>query len=278
MILQSSDVVVTTLATTISGTDLHIPKGDILEVKAGRILGHEGIGVIIEIGSGVTRLAAGDRVIRSHFCSCGRCSNCRRAPLVHCPDPVGLAGVGWVFGYMVDETRAEFVRAPLAQNPLYLIPKSMTDAEGILLSDILPTGFEIGVQCGQVKMGDVVAVIASGPLGLSAVVTAVLYSPSRVIASDFVATDTVNSRSEDWKKQVLALTDEAGSTWLSKRWIFLLPSPCDLDCSPGRERRQCRGARQVGRTGAQRTVDQEHHDLLGSGEHQHPRHADHARR
>jgi alcohol dehydrogenase len=220
-ILQSTDVIVKMVATTICGTDLHILKGDVPEVEVGRILGHEGIGVITEIGSGVTRLAVGDRVILSCVSSCGRCSNCRQGLFSHCLDPEGLAGIGWIFGYMIDGTQAEFVRVPFAENSVYPMPKGMTDAEGILLSDILPTGFEIGVQYGQVNPGDVVAVIGSGPVGLSAVMTSSLYGPSRVIAidlddarfrraSDFGATDTVNSGDADWKEQVLALTDGAG--------------------------------------------------------------------
>ena len=220
-ILQPTDVIVKMVATTICGTDLHILKGDVPEVAVGRILGHEGIGVITEIGSGITRLSVGDRVILSCVSSCGRCANCRQGLYSHCLDPEGLAGIGWIFGYMIDGTQAEFVRVPFAETSVYPMPEGMTDAEGIVLSDILPTGFEIGVQYGQVNPGDVVAVIGSGPVGLSAVMTAALYGPSKIIsidlddarlkrASDFGATDTVNSGDADWKKQVLALTDGAG--------------------------------------------------------------------
>jgi alcohol dehydrogenase len=221
VIQHSTDVIVKMVATTICGTDLHILKGDTPEVQVGRILGHEGIGVITEIGAGITQLAVGDRVILSCVSSCGRCSNCRLGLFSHCLDPEGLAGIGWIFGYMIDGTQAEFVRVPFAENSVYKVPEGMTDAEGILLSDILPTGFEIGVQYGKVNPGDVVAVIGSGPVGLSAVMTARLYGPSKIIsidlddarlkrASDFGATDTVNSGDADWKKQVLALTDGAG--------------------------------------------------------------------
>ena len=221
VIQHSTDVIVKMVATTICGTDLHILKGDTPEVQVGRILGHEGIGVITEIGAGITQLAVGDRVILSCVSSCGRCSNCRLGLFSHCLDPEGLAGIGWIFGYMIDGTQAEFVRVPFAENSVYKVPEGMTDAEGILLSDILPTGFEIGVQYGKVNPGDVVAVIGSGPVGLSAVMTSRLYGPSKIIsidlddarlkrASDFGATDTVNSGDADWKKQVLALTDGAG--------------------------------------------------------------------
>jgi alcohol dehydrogenase len=221
VIQQPTDVIVKMDATTICGTDLHILKGDVPEVEIGRILGHEGIGVVTEVGSGVSQLAVGDRVILSCVSSCGRCSNCRQGLYSHCLDPEGVAGIGWIFGYMIDGTQAEFVRVPFAENSVYKIPQDMTDKEGILLSDILPTGFEIGVQYGHVSPGDVVAVIGSGPVGLSAVMTARLYGPSRIIAidldsarlkraSDFGATDTVNSGDKDWKEQVLALTDGAG--------------------------------------------------------------------
>jgi alcohol dehydrogenase len=218
---QPTDVIVKMAATTICGTDLHILKGDVPEVAVGRILGHEGIGVITEIGTGITQLAVGDRVILSCVSSCGRCSYCRQGLFSHCLDPEGLAGIGWIFGYMIDGTQAEYVRVPFAENSVYKVPDGMTDAEGILLSDILPTGFEIGVQYGNVQPGDVVAVIGSGPVGLSAVMTARLYGPAKIIAIDldgarlkraaeFGATDTVNSGDSDWKDQVLACTDGLG--------------------------------------------------------------------
>ena len=220
-ILKATDVIVKMDATTICGTDLHILKGDVPEVEVGRILGHEGIGVITEVGTSVTQLAVGDRVILSCVSSCGRCANCRQGLYSHCLDEEGIAGIGWIFGYMIDGTQAEYVRVPFAENSVYKIPEGMTDAEGILLSDILPTGFEIGVQYGQVNPGDVVAVIGSGPVGLSSVMTARLYGPSKIIAidldsarlkraSEFGATDTVNSGDADWKQQVMALTDGAG--------------------------------------------------------------------
>ncbi len=218
---QPTDVIVQMVATTICGTDLHILKGDVPEVEIGRILGHEGIGVITDVGDSVTQLGVGDRVILSCVSSCGRCSYCRKGIYSHCQDPEGTPGIGWIFGYMIDGTQAEYVRVPFAENSTYKVPDGMTDSEGILLSDILPTGFEIGVQYGHVSPGDVVAVIGSGPVGLSAVMTARLYGPSKIIAidlddhrlaraNDFGATDTVNSGDSTWKEQVLALTDGLG--------------------------------------------------------------------
>jgi alcohol dehydrogenase len=221
VIQRSTDVIVKMVATTICGTDLHILKGDVPEVEVGRILGHEGVGVITEIGSDVSQLAVGDKVILSCVSSCGRCSNCRQGLYGHCLDPEGKVGIGWIFGYMIDGTQAEYVRVPFAENSVYLMPTTLSESEGILLSDILPTGFEIGVQYGHVNPGDVVAVIGSGPVGFSAVTTARLYGPSKIIAidvdesrlkraTDFGATDAVNSSEPDWKEQVLALTDGQG--------------------------------------------------------------------
>ena len=221
VVMHPTDVIVRMDATTICGTDLHILKGDVPEVEIGRILGHEGIGVIIEIGTGITQLEVGDRVILSCISSCGACANCRQGLYSHCLNPEGKAGIGWIFGYMIDGTQAEYVRVPFAENSVYKVPHGVTDAEGILISDVLPTGFEIGVQNGKVKPGDVVAVIGAGPVGLSSVMTAQLYGPSKVIAidvddarlaraRDFGATDTVNSGLPGWKEQVLALTDGDG--------------------------------------------------------------------
>jgi alcohol dehydrogenase len=220
-IQDPTDVVVRVDTTTICGTDLHILKGDVPEVEPGRVLGHEGIGIVREIGSAVSRLAVGDRVIVSCISSCGRCPNCRRGLYSHCLEASGAAGIGWVLGHLIDGTQAEYVRIPFAENSLHPLPDGVTDAEGIVLSDILPTGFEIGVQNGRVQPGDVVAVIGSGPVGLAAVMTARLYGPSKIIAVDvddarlaraarFGATGTVNSSRPDWRDELLAATDGQG--------------------------------------------------------------------
>ncbi|WP_104178284.1 zinc-dependent alcohol dehydrogenase family protein [Cryobacterium sp. Y50] len=216
-----TDAIVRVETTTICGTDLHLLKGDVPAVTVGRILGHEGVGTITEVGSAVSNLKVGDRVIISCIKSCGHCSNCSNGLYSHCLGDEGASGIGWVFGHLIDGTQAEFVRVPYADNSLHKLPEGVSDDQGAMLSDILPTGFEIGVQYGRVKPGDVVAVIGAGPVGLAAIATAGLYGAASIIAIDLDenrleracscgATDTVVSGAADWKEQVLALTDGAG--------------------------------------------------------------------
>ena len=221
VIKNPSDVIVRLDATTICGTDLHILKGDVPAVTPGRILGHEGVGKITAIGSSVVNLKVGDRVLISCIKSCGSCSNCKIGLYSHCLGDEGVSGIGWIFGHLIDGTQAEYVRVPYAENSLYKLPDSVSDEEAVMLSDIFPTGFEIGVQYGGIKPGDVVAVIGSGPIGLAVIATSGLYGAARVIAVDldanrlemakeFGATHSVLSSAPDWKAQVMALTDGAG--------------------------------------------------------------------
>ena len=220
-IKEPTDIIVKIVATTICGTDLHILKGDVPAVTPGRILGHEGVGVITEVGSAVSNLEVGDTVILSCISACGRCDYCKKGMFSHCLGNEGAPGIGWIFGHLIDGTQAEFVRVPYAETSVYLLPPGVTPQEGAILSDILPTGHEIGIQYGQVKAGDVVAVIGAGPVGLAAIATAGLYGPSRVISIDldanrieqakrFGATDGVLSSATDWKEQVFAMTDGLG--------------------------------------------------------------------
>ncbi len=221
VLLQPTDVIVKIDTTTICGTDLHILRGDVPAVTPGRILGHEGVGTIVERGSAVTSLDVGDQVIISCISACGHCDFCKQGLHSHCLGAEGASGIGWIFGHLIDGTQAEFVRVPYAETSVYPLPANVTPQQGSMLSDILPTGHEIGVKYGKVKAGDVVAVIGAGPVGLAAIATAGLYGPSRIIAIDldanrieqarkFGATDTVNSADADWKEQVLALTDGLG--------------------------------------------------------------------
>lgn len=220
-IVNPSDAIVRVDTTTICGTDLHILKGDVPAVQEGRILGHEGVGTITEVGSSVTTLKPGDRVIISCIKSCGHCANCKTGLYSHCLGDEGASGIGWVLGHLIDGTQAEYVRVPYAENSLHRLPAGVTDEQGVMLSDIFPTGFEIGVQYGRVKPGDTVAVVGAGPVGLAAIATAGLYGAATIIAIDldrnrleqsrgFGATDVVISGDQDWKDQVLSHTDGQG--------------------------------------------------------------------
>src|SRR5271154_118417 len=177
-IKESTDAVVKILKTTICGTDLHIMKGDLPEVADGRIIGHEGVGIIDEVGSSVGNYKKGDHVLISCVTSCGKCEFCKKAMYSHCEKG------GWILGYMIDGTQAEYVRIPYADNSLYPIPAGADEEALVMLSDILPTGFECGVLNGQVKPGDVVAIVGSGPIGLAALLTAQFYSPAEIIMID----------------------------------------------------------------------------------------------
>lgn len=221
VILKPTDAIVRVETTTICGTDLHILKGDVPAVTDGRILGHEGVGTITEVGSAVTDLAVGDQVIISCISACGKCIYCKQGVYSHCQADEGAPGIGWIFGHLIDGTQAEFVRVPFAETSLYRVPDGVPAEQAVMISDILPTGHEIGIQYGQVKPGDVVAVVGAGPVGLAAIATAGLYGPSRVIAIDldanrveqakrFGASDGVVASDPDWKDQVLALTDGLG--------------------------------------------------------------------
>src|SRR5271163_1128121 len=178
VIKETTDAVVKILKTTICGTDLHIMKGDLPEVTDGRIIGHEGVGVIEEVGTAVSNFKKGDHVIISCVTACGKCGYCKRAMYSHCENG------GWILGYMIDGTQAEYVRIPHADNSLFPIPEGSDEEALVMLSDILPTGFECGVLNGQVKPGDTVAIIGAGPIGLAALMTAKFYSPSELILVD----------------------------------------------------------------------------------------------
>jgi alcohol dehydrogenase len=218
-IVDPTDVIVQVDTTTICGTDLHILKGDVPAVTDGRILGHEGVGTITEVGSAVGKLVVGDRVIISCITSCGSCSYCHRQLPAHCLNKEGTSGIGWILGHLIDGTQAEYVRVPFAESSLHKLPAGVSDEAAVMLSDILPTGFEIGVRNGRVKPGDVVAIVGAGPVGLSAMMTAGLYGASRIIAIDlddnrlmqarsFGATESVNSGTAGWKDEVMALTED----------------------------------------------------------------------
>src|SRR6201996_6923188 len=198
VIQEPGDAVVKVTRTTICGTDLHILKGDVPTCAPGRVLGHEGVGVVEATGAGVTAFKPGDRVLISCISSCGRCDYCRRGMYSHC-----VTG-GWILGNEIDGVQAEYVRIPHADTSLYPIPEGADEEALVMLSDILPTGFECGVLNGKVAPGSTVAIVGSGPIGLAALLTAQFYSPAQIIMIDpddkrleiakrFGATATVNA-------------------------------------------------------------------------------------
>ena len=212
---EATDAVVRMVKTTICGTDLHILKGDLPTVAVGRILGHEGIGVIDEVGTGVSRFRKGDRVLISCITACGKCEYCRRGMPSHCEQG------GWILGNTIDGTQAEFVRIPFADTSLYLIPENADEDAMVMLSDILPTGYECGVLNGAVKPGDTVAIIGAGPVGLAVLLTTQFYAPANLIVIDlddnrlkvakqFGATEVINSTDGKAVEKVMALTAGKG--------------------------------------------------------------------
>lgn len=217
-VVDPTDIVVQVDTTTICGTDLHILKGDVPAVQPGRILGHEAVGTVVEVGAAVTTLAAGDRVIVPAITSCGSCLYCRRQMPSHCQ---AVGGIGWIFGHLIDGTQAEYVRVPYGQTSVHKVPDGMADDQVLFLADIFPTGFEMGIRYGGVKPGDVVAVVGVGPVGLAAVATAGLYGASTVIAVGrsrpridqaltMGATHGVSTDDPGWYDEVMALTDGLG--------------------------------------------------------------------
>jgi len=209
------DAIVKITKTTICGTDLHILKGDVPTCKPGTILGHEGVGVVDAVGPGVATFKPGDRVLVSCITACGRCEYCRKGMYSHCTTG------GWMLGNSIDGTQAEFVRIPYADTSLYPVPQGADEEALVMLSDILPTGFECGVLNGKVQPGSSVAIVGSGPIGLAALLTAQFYSPAEIIMIDlddnrlavakrFGATATVNSSAADAAQQVMKLTGGRG--------------------------------------------------------------------
>ena len=212
---DATDAIVRITKTTICGTDLHILKGDVPTVAPGTVLGHEGVGVIESVGAGVTTFKPGDRVLISCITSCGKCEFCRKGMYSHCTTG------GWQLGHLIDGTQAEYVRVPHADTSLYPIPADADEEALVMLSDILPTGFECGVLNGKVQPGSTVAIVGAGPVGLAALLTAQFYSPARIIVVDlddnrlevatrFGATDVVNSADGKAADAVQALTDGRG--------------------------------------------------------------------
>ncbi|MEW9150567.1 zinc-dependent alcohol dehydrogenase family protein [Acinetobacter indicus] len=225
-ILQPTDAIIRVTKSTICGTDLGIWKGKNPEIEStaiektgqfdGRILGHEGIGIVEEVGTAVKNFKPGDRVIISCVSRCGTCENCQKQLYAHCRNEGG-----WIMGYMIDGTHAEYVRTPFADTSLYPLPEGLNEEVAVFLSDVLPTSHEIGVQYGNVKPGDTIAIIGTGPIGMGCLLTAQFYSPAQIIAVDMDdnrlamakelgATHTINSAKEDAIQRILEITDRRG--------------------------------------------------------------------
>ena len=216
-ILSDTDAIIRVDATTICGTDLHILKGDVPAVTDGRILGHEAVGTVETVGAGVKTVKVGDRVLVSCITSCGACRFCREGRYGQC-----LGGGGWILGHKIDGTQAEYVRVPFADTSTYQVPPGVADEQILMLADILPTGYEVGVLNGTVRPGDVVAVVGAGPIGLAAIMGAQLFSPSHIVAIDladsrleaakqFGADVVVNNSREDAVAIVAELTGGLGA-------------------------------------------------------------------
>ena len=210
-----TDAIVKITKTTICGTDLHILKGDVPSCQPGRILGHEGVGVVEKVGAAVTAFKPGDRVLISCISACGKCLYCRKLMYSHCTTG------GWILGNSIDGTQAEYVRIPLADSSLYRIPEGVDEEAMVMLSDILPTGFECGVLNGKVQPGSSVAIIGAGPIGLAALLTAQFYSPASLIMIDLDdnrlevakglgATACINSKGGKALETVMKLTEQRG--------------------------------------------------------------------
>ena len=214
---EDTDAVVRVDTVTICGTDLHILKGDTPEVTEGRVLGHEAVGTVVSVGSGVKTLKEGDRVLVSCVSACGHCRYCREASFGQCID-----GGGWILGYMIDGTQAEYVRVPFADNSTYKVPVGVSDEEILMLADILPTSYEVGAVNGRVEPGDTVAIVGAGPIVLAAIIGAKMFSPGHVVAIDladsrleaaksFGADLTVNNGNTDAVEFVKEVTEGLGA-------------------------------------------------------------------
>jgi len=239
VITVPTDAIVRITKTTICGTDLHILKGDVPTCHAGRILGHEGVGIIEEIGTAVTAFKSGDHVLISCVSACGKCEYCRRQMYSHCMNG------GWILGNTIDGTQAEFARIPFADTSLYPIPHGVDEEALVMLSDILPTGFECGVLNGKVAPGNIVAIVGAGPVGLAALLTAQFYSPAEVIMIDlddtrlevakrFGATATINSADGRASERVMEMTNQQGvDTAIESVGIPVTFELCEQIMAPG---------------------------------------------
>ncbi|WP_329530893.1 zinc-dependent alcohol dehydrogenase family protein [Streptomyces sp. NBC_01450] len=215
-IQDATDAIVRVDAVTICGTDLHILKGDVPEVRPGTVLGHEAVGEIVDVGGEVRTVRPGDRVLVSCITACGRCRYCREGMYGQC-----RAGGGWILGHLIDGTQAEYVRVPHADLSTYVLPGAVDSKDAVLLADIFPTAYEVGVLNGRVRPGDTLVVVGAGPIGLAAIATARLYTPGKIIAVDLaparldaakrLGADAVAVAGEEAEQLVADLTEGLGA-------------------------------------------------------------------
>jgi len=259
-------VVVRVDTTTICGTDLHILQGDVAAVTEGRILGHEAVGTVTEVGDAVRGFKPGDRVLVPAVTKCGRCAYCQHGMPSHCQT---VGGIGCIFGHLIDGTQAELVRVPFADTSLYSVPDNVTNEQAIFLADSLPTGYEVGGLADGVRPGHTVAVVGAGAVGLSAILTTGLWGASRVIAVDtnkfrmekaleFGATDAVEA-GLGTVDDIRALTDGLGVDVSIEAVGYpeTLQTAAAIPCATWRHHRQHRSARLAGRAAYAGPVDPE---------------------
>jgi alcohol dehydrogenase len=212
-ITKPTDALIRITKTTICGTDLGIIKGKVPTVQPGTTLGHEGVGIVEEVGNSVRNFKKGDHVIISCITSDGSCEYCKKGMYAHCEDG------GWILGHLINGTQAEYVCIPHADNSMHHIPAGADEEALVMLSDILPTGYEIGVLNGHVKPGDTIAIVGSGPIGMSALLTAQFFSPAKIymidldnnrlgVAKKFGATDIINSETENVIEKIMSETKD----------------------------------------------------------------------
>jgi len=210
------DAIIKVDTVTICGTDLHILAGDVPSVEPGRVLGHEAVGTVVEVGTGVTGLSPGDRVLASCISACGTCRYCRHGRYGQCRN-----GGGWILGHRINGVQAQYARIPFADLSTHKLAPGIPDEAAVLLADILPTSYEVGVLNGRVRPGDTVALVGVGPIGLAAILGARLYSPSHIVAIDKadsrlqaakqLGADVVVQPDSDPLEVVRALTDGLGA-------------------------------------------------------------------
>jgi threonine dehydrogenase-like Zn-dependent dehydrogenase len=223
---QPTDAIVRLTASAICGTDLHFVRGTVAHMKPGTILGHEGVGVIEELGADVRNMSIGDRVIIPSTIACGTCAYCRAGCYSQCDqaNPNGKRAGTAFFGGPENAgafhgLQAEKARVPFANVGLIKIPDEVTDEQAILLSDIFPTAY-FGATLAEITPGDTVAIFGCGPVGLFAIVSAKLMDAGRVFAIDCVPSRLAKARelgaevidfaAEDPVETILRLTDQIG--------------------------------------------------------------------